>query len=170
MAFTGKEMTPRGSTAFLRHFLDKIGFSKQVELCPSLPVQVSNRGHDVASLLEVVIASIWCGANRLLTTEVMRSDDALRNIFGWKAVPVQDAYKRFFNKLNQGTNASVNQHFYSWIMRYIKFNHFTLDFDSSSITRYGNQDGAKRGYNFVASILNPRTVYPTVYEGNRRGE
>ena len=72
---------------------------------------------------------------------------ALRKIFGWKAVPSQDAYKRFFNKFNQATNARVNQHFYSWMLSNIQFNHFTLDFDSSIITRYGHQDGAKRGYN-----------------------
>jgi hypothetical protein len=32
-------------------------------------------------------------------------------------------------------------------MNNINFNHFTLDFDSSVITRYGKQEGAKKGYN-----------------------
>jgi len=147
IAFTGKEITPWGGMVFLKQFLDKIGFRRQVELCSSLPSQGSNRGHDVATLLEAFTTSIWCGANRFLHTEVTRSDDALRKIFGWKAVPGQDAYKRFFNKFNQATNARVNQHFYSWMLSNIQFNHFTLDFDSSIITRYGHQDGAKRGYN-----------------------
>jgi Transposase DDE domain group 1 len=147
IAFTSKEITPWGGMAFLKQFLDKIDFRRQVELCSSLPVQGSNRGHDVAALLEAFITSIWCGANRFLHTEVTRCDDALRSIFGWKTVPGNDAYKRYFNKFNQGTNVSVNQHFYSWMMSNIQFDHFTLDFDSSVITRYGTQDGAKRGYN-----------------------
>ena len=32
-------------------------------------------------------------------------------------------------------------------MNNINFNDFTLDFDSIVITRYGKQEGAKRGYN-----------------------
>ena len=65
------------------------------------------RDSDVASLLEAFTASIWCGANRFLHTEVTRNDAALRTIFGWKNVPGQDAYKRYFNKFTQATNAEV---------------------------------------------------------------
>lgn len=32
-------------------------------------------------------------------------------------------------------------------MSNIHFNHFTLDFDSTVVTRYGKQEGAKKGYN-----------------------
>jgi hypothetical protein len=147
IAFTNKEITPWGGMVFLKQFLDKIGFREQVCKCSSLPIQGSNRGHDVSSLLEAFIASVWCGANRFLHTELTRNDAALRDIFGWKSVPGQDAYKRYFNKFTQATNADVSQHFYSWIMSNINFNHFTLDFDSSVITRYGKQQGAKKGYN-----------------------
>jgi hypothetical protein len=147
VTFTGKEITPWGGMAFLKQFLDKIGFREQVHKCLALPTQGSNRGHDVATLLEAFTTSIWCGANRFLHTEVTRNDAALRTIFGWKAVPGQDAYKRYFNKFTQATNAEVSQHFYTWLMSNINFNHFTLDFDSTVITRYGQQEGAKKGYN-----------------------
>ena len=147
VTFTNKEITPWGGMVFLKQFLDKIGFREQVHKCSSLPIQGSNRGHDVASLLEAFTASIWCGANRFLHTEITRNDAALRTIFGWKNVPGQDAYKRYFNKFTQATNAEVGQHFYSWLMSNINFNHFTLDFDSTVITRYGKQEGAKKGYN-----------------------
>lgn len=147
ITFTNKEITPWGGMAFLRQFMDKIGFREQIDLCSSLPIQGSNRGHNVAELLEAFTASIWCGANRFMHTEVTRNDAALRTIFGWKNVPGQDAYKRYFSKFNQATNTAVSQHFYSWLMNNINFNHFTLDFDSSVITRYGKQEGAKKGYN-----------------------
>lgn len=147
IAFTNKEITPWGGMAFLRQFLDKIGFREQVGLCSSLPTQGSNRGHNIADLLEAYMVSIWCGANRFMHTEVTRNDVALRTIFGWKQVPGQDAYKRYFSKFSQTTNLDVSQHFYSWLLNNINFNHFTLDFDSSVITRYGNQEGAKKGYN-----------------------
>jgi hypothetical protein len=57
---------------------------------------------------------VW--GKSFLHTEVTRSDDALRTIFGWKTVPGQDAYKHYFNKFTQATNAQVSQHFYSWMM------------------------------------------------------
>lgn len=50
--FTNKEITPWGGMAFLKQFIDKIGFREQVFKCSSLPTQGSNRGHDIASLLE----------------------------------------------------------------------------------------------------------------------
>lgn len=147
ITYTNKEITPWGGMVFLRQFLDKIGFRDQIKLCSSLPTQGSNRGHNVFDLLEAFTASVWCGANRFMHTEVTRSDQALRTIFGWKQVPGQDAYKRYFSKFNLSTNQAVSQHFYSWLMTNINFNHFTLDFDSTVITRYGKQEGAKKGYN-----------------------
>ncbi|MEK7286013.1 MAG: transposase [Nitrospirota bacterium] len=56
---------------------------------------------------------------------------------------------RFFSKFKQSTNHNVSEYFYSWIFNHVQFNNFTLDFDSSVMTRYGAQEGAKKGYNPV---------------------
>jgi hypothetical protein len=80
-------------------------------------------------------------------TEVTRHDMALGKIFDWKHAPAQDTYKRFFSKFTQATNHKVGDYFYSWIFDNIKFYNFTLDIDSSVMTRYGGQEGAKKGYN-----------------------
>jgi hypothetical protein len=53
----------------------------------------------------------------------------------------------FFSKFTQAKNLKVGQYFYSWIFDNFKFDNFTLDIDSSVMTRYGVQDGAKKGYN-----------------------
>jgi hypothetical protein len=82
-----------------------------------------------------------------LHTEVTRHDAALGKIFNWKSTPGQDAYKRFFSKFTQSTNQKVSDYFFSWIFDNLKFDNFTLDIDSSVITRYGEQEGAKKGYN-----------------------
>jgi hypothetical protein len=71
----------------------------------------------------------------------------LVKIFDWKEAPGQDTYKRFFSKFTQVKNLNVSQYFYSWIFDNFKFDNFTLDIDSSVMTRYGFQEGAKRGYN-----------------------
>lgn len=132
---------------FLKQMLDKIGFREQINSCSSLPTQNSNRAHDVDVILESFITSIWCGANRFLHTEVTRSDQALGKIFDWKQTPAQDAYKRYFGKFTQGINQEVGKHFFSWFFLNLHLNYFTLDIDSSVVTRHGDQQGAKKGYN-----------------------
>lgn len=145
--YTNKEITPWGGMVFMRQMLDKMGFRKVVSAQPDLPVSGSNRGYSSSTIIEAFIVSIWCGANRFLHTEVTRHDSALSKIFNWKRTPGQDTYKRFFNKFTQATNQRVSDYFYSWIFDNVTFNNFTLDCDSSVMTRYGSQQGSKKGYN-----------------------
>ena len=41
----------------------------------------------------------------------------------------------------------MSDYFFRWIIENYQYDNFTLDFDSSVLTRYGSQEGAKRGYN-----------------------
>lgn len=147
ISYTSKEITPWGGMVFLNQMLQKIGFRDQISNCKDLPQPGSNRGHKVTTIIEAFITSVWCGANRFLHTEVTRHDIALGKIFDWDEIPAQDAYKRFFAKFDQATNQRVSDYFYSWIFDNFKFDNFTLDIDSSVMTRYGEQEGAKKGYN-----------------------
>jgi len=147
IGYTSKEITPWGGMVFLKQMMNKIGFRKLVEANPDLPESKSNRGYKTSTIVEGFITSIWCGANRFMHTEVTRHDVALGKIFDWKEAPAQDTYKRFFSKFSQVTNQKVSDYFYSWIFDNFQFNNFTLDIDSSVMTRYGSQKGAKRGYN-----------------------
>ena len=70
VAFTNKKITPLSGMVFLSEFLNKIRFREQVDTCLSLPIQGSNRGHNVGDLLEAFTASVWCGGNRFMYTEV----------------------------------------------------------------------------------------------------
>ena len=82
-----------------------------------------------------------------MRTEVTRADNALGKIFDWKQTPGKDAYKRYFKKFIQPINQSVSKHFFTWFFQNITVDHFTLDIDSTIMTRYGSQHGAKKGYN-----------------------
>jgi hypothetical protein len=145
--FTGKEVTPWGGMVFLKQFLDRMGFSSKVASCGFLPLPGSNRGYPPSALLEAFVCSVWCGATKFIHTECTRSDSALGRIFGWGKVPAQDAYKRFFGKFTQTDNLRVADYFFRWLMDSYRYDNFTLDFDSSVLTRYGEQEGARRGYN-----------------------
>ena len=147
ISFTNKEITPWGGTVLLKQMLDKIGFRSQIESNLDLPVSGSNRGYKTSTIVEGFITSIWCGANRFLHTEVTRHDNALGKIFDWARTPGQDTYKRFFSKFTQTTNQKVSDSLYSWIFDNFQFDNFTLDIDSSVMTRYGHQEGSKKGYN-----------------------
>jgi len=147
LSFTNKEITPWGGMVFLKQMLDKISFREHIENCSSLPTQDSNRAYDISVILESFITGIWCGATRFLHTEITRSDRALGKIFDWKNTPAQDAYKRYFGKFTQTTNQEVSHHFFSWFFDNLRLNYFTLDIDSTVMTRYGEQQGAKKGYN-----------------------
>jgi hypothetical protein len=147
ISYTSKEITPWGGMVFLKQMLQNIGFRELIENNADLPVSGSNRGYKTSIIIEGFITSIWCGANRFLHTEVTRHDAALGKIFDWKNTPGQDTYKRFFSKFTQTTNQKVSDYFYSWIFDNVKFDNFTLDIDSSVMTRYGEQEGAKKGYN-----------------------
>lgn len=147
ISYTSKEITPWGGMVFLKRMLEKTAFRELIRKNPDLPQSGSNRGYNTAVIIEAFITSIWCGANRFLHTEVTRNDAALAQIFNWQKAPGQDTYKRFFGKFNQVTNQKVSDYFYSWIFDNFKFDNFTLDIDSSVMTRYGSQQGAKKGYN-----------------------
>lgn len=147
LSFSNQDITPWGGMVLLKQMLDKMGFRSHLEFCKDLPTQNSNRGYKVSTILESFITSIWCGANRFMHTEFTRSDNALGKIFGWSETPAQDVYKRYFKKFTQATNQNVSKYFFTWFFQNINIDYFTLDIDSTIMTRYGRQHGAKKGYN-----------------------
>jgi hypothetical protein len=147
ISYTDKEITPWGGMVLLKQMLQKMGLKKVIAHCPDLPIPKSNRGYQPSLIIESFLVSIWSGANRFLHTEVTRHDKALGDIFGWKQTPGQDTFKRFFGKFTQSINQRVSTHFYSWMFDNVQFDNYTMDCDSSVMTRYGTQQGAKKGYN-----------------------
>jgi len=148
ISFTNKEITPWAGLGFLRQMMDKMDFRNEISECSVLPQPGSNRGYKAIDIIESFMVSVWCGANRFLHTEITRHDKALGKIFGWKRTPGNDTYKRFFRKFNIEKSSLLSDHLFGWIFKNINFNRFTLDCDSSVITRYGTQQqGSAKGYN-----------------------
>jgi hypothetical protein len=145
--FTDKEITPWGGMILLKNMLQQTGIKQAIEKCPELPQPGSNRGYDPITIIVSFIVSVWCGANRFLHTEIVRQDVPLRRIFEWKQIPGQDVYKRYFGKFRQKTNQEAFNYLFAWFFSQLQFTDYTIDFDSSVMTRYGKQEGARRGYN-----------------------
>ena len=145
--FTDKAITPWGGLVLLKNMLDRIKFDTVIDSCPDLPPVGSNRGYSPRVIIESFIVNVWCGATRFLHTEIGRHDYPLTEIFSWKRHPGQDTYKRFFKKFSLSRNSAVFGYFYQWFFRNLKMDEATLDIDSTIFTRYGNQEGASKGYN-----------------------
>lgn len=114
----------------------------------SLPVQCSNRGYDPVQLITQFIISIWFGASRYEHLEVTRFDGVIQQLFGWKSMAGHRAFVRYFQKFSMEDNAAVFSYLYKWFFNNLAFDNFTIDLDSSVVTRYGEQQqGAATGYN-----------------------
>lgn len=146
IAYTDKEITAYGGIVLLKKMLDKMSFNEELNNLP-LPQPGSNRGYDPVQLILQFIVSIWCGANRFEHLEVTRFDGVIQQLFGWERMAGHRAFVRFFEKFDLETNDTVFHLLYQWFFNNLLFDNYTLDFDSSVLTRYGNQQGAKTGYN-----------------------
>jgi hypothetical protein len=144
--FTDKEITPWGGIAILQKMMDKMSFLQVLNDAP-LPAQGSNRGYDPVQLIVQFIISIWSGASRYEHLEVTRFDGVIQQMFGWKSMAGHRAFARYFQKFSMEDNAQVFTYLYQWFFNNLAFDNFTLDLDSSVVTRYGEQQGAAKGYN-----------------------
>lgn len=147
ISFSNQEVTPWLGLLFLKTMMDKMGFKEHLSDATMLPNPKSNRGYKPSTIIESFLVSVWCGANRFLHTEITRHDKALCKIFGWKQAPGHDTFVRFFKKFDFERSSHLSDHFFSWIFNNIQFNNITLDCDSTILTRYGDQQGAVKGYN-----------------------
>ena len=130
----------------MKQMLYKIGIKESLERM-ELPKQGSNRGYNPIQLIINFWVGIWCGANRYEHLEVTRRDEIIREIFEWKKMSGHKAMERYLEKFNYGINQEVFTRMYQWFFGNMKFDNYTLDCDSTIMTRYGEQEGAAKGYN-----------------------
>jgi len=146
IVFTDKEITPWSGMIFMKKLLDRTGILTRL-VAAHLPGQGSNRGYDPIQLITCFLVSIWCGANRFEHLEISRFDEVLRRIFGFKHMAGHKAYQRYFKKFTIATNQKIFTKISQWFFSQVRLDNYTLDVDSTVLTRYGSQQGAKRGYN-----------------------
>lgn len=144
--FVDQCVTPWGGMKEMKELVDKTGISRKLSEI-GLPEGKSNNHFGAVELIESFWVSIWIGCFRFSHTAVVRLDEVLRQIFGWKRVASGTTFGRFFKKFTPSLNHSVFIELYSWFFEQLQFDNYTLDVDSSVITRYGAQEGSKKGYN-----------------------
>ena len=146
ISYSGKQVTPFGGMSLMKRFVDQTGIRAYLgEL--ELPEPQSNAGYDPKVMVESFWLSIWTGASRYIHCDWLRYDKTLQSIFGFSRMPSQSTYSRFFGRFSQAKNTSVFPKLQDWFISQLGIDTLTIDFDSTVITRYGNQQGSAKGYN-----------------------
>ena len=130
----------------MKEVLERSGVREQLKRL-DLPQPGSNCGYAAIDILESFMVCVWLGGVRFSHTAFVRFDEVLKEIFGWKRVASISTFTRFFRKFSNKRNNAVFPALHQWFFGEIPLKKCTLDVDSSVLTRYGEQEGARAGYN-----------------------
>jgi hypothetical protein len=144
--FTDKPVTPWGGLRLVQEMLLRMKF-REALASSGLPQPRSNRGYDPVVMMEAFLVCVWIGGVRFSHTSVVRFDKALCDIFGWKRVASVSTFTRWFRRFKREEVDQVFNFLGSWFWNQLSPRTVTLDLDSSTITRYGEQEGVIKGYN-----------------------
>ena len=144
--YSSKPVTPFGGMSLMKRFVDQVGIREKLETL-NLPQPGSNRGYDPKQIVESFWLGIWTGASRYIHCDWLRYDQVLQSIFGWDTMPSQSTYSRFFGRFSQSLNTEIFPQLQHWFFEQLNIGSLTVDFDSTVITRYGDQQGSAKGYN-----------------------
>ncbi len=143
--FTDKRFTPWGGLRVLEELLRRLGW-EQVLACAPLPQPGSNRGIDPVLMVKGLWVTIWAGGGRFAHTVLVRFDGALRGIFGLSQVGAVCTFTRFFRRFGRKEVEEVFEHLSGWLWGSIRGGIWTVDLDSTVLTRFGHQEGSQLGY------------------------
>jgi len=144
--YSDKKVTPFGGMKLLKDFIDTTNIIDDLRSV-NIPYPQSNAGIDPIDIIQGFWLSIFTGASRYIHADWLRYDTVLQEIFQIKRLPSQATYSRFFHKFSWEKNEEVFALLQQKFLSQIDVGALTIDLDSSVITRYGNQEGAKKGYN-----------------------
>ena len=145
-SFTDKKFTAWGGLRIFEEMLRRLGWEQGLSAAP-LPQPGSNRGIDPVLMVQGFLVTIWTGGGRFAHTALVRFDTALRAIFGLSQVASVSTFTRFFRRFGPEEIDKVFNHLSGWLWERVKGGSWTVDLDSSVLTRYGKQEGSKLGYN-----------------------
>jgi hypothetical protein len=143
---TGRAMTPFGGLAALIELLRQLDFLQAVR--QHLPFRYrSNNVIAPEHTLLAFLLGVAAGARRFAHLQMLRCDEALRQLCGVEAFPSDDTVRNFFRRFGQGQVQQFFLPLWRWLLEQQSARSCLLDLDSTVFQRYGQQAGAVRGYN-----------------------
>ena len=145
--FTDRKISPWGGLKYFHKTYVTSGI-KDVMAGVPWPERGSNRGYDPLDIVEGFMTSVVLGARRLEHSGMLRTDEVVREIFGWrKGMASASTFSRFFGKFTKEMNRDIFPQIMRETLKQVPMRYMTLDMDASVFTRYGDQEGAELGYN-----------------------
>jgi hypothetical protein len=144
-------MTAYGGFALIAAFFRQIGFAEMIE--QALPVTESSpNGMGIYGKIVAYATMIFAGAERFSHLVYPGNKEILARLFGAARLPAAaTTLTRLFTKVRNLTGAeTLSQNVWGYLSGLLPWESIREDwltFDSSVLPRYGNQEGAKRGYN-----------------------
>ena len=153
ITFTKKAITSWGGiSSVVAKLLEVLEFRSWVE--KEIPViESSNNAKGIYEKVLATFLTVLCGGERFSHLSWWgHGVEAIKECFGVEWVPkASSSLTRFWGKINtQHLSEQVSSAARELAVAIIKWQNIdeeTLNLDSSVLTRYGNQEGAKRGYN-----------------------
>jgi hypothetical protein len=145
--FSDKKISPWGGMRLIKEFHDRVGLHDKFRQLP-LHEPGSAVGVKHYEILESFMMSVILGAGNCYGASQISYDEVLKEIFQWeKGMPSQSSLSRFFPKYDQDMSDVIFSELLTWWFTQLGHKNLTLDVDSTVITRFGNQEGAEKGYN-----------------------
>jgi hypothetical protein len=146
--FTDRKISPWGGIKYFQQVFVRSGIRDYISSVDGLPQPGSNRGYQTIDLIEGFLTSVILGARRLEHCGMLRTDEVIRQIYGWqKGMGSASTFQRFFHKFDDGLNAKLFWPIMKFVLSRVAIGFMTIDLDSSVIPRYGKQQKAEVGYN-----------------------
>lgn len=148
ITFTEKPVTAYGGLALFVAFAERIGLAPK--LAEALPfVLTSPNATPPHHIVLAFLAGVLAGARRFAQLAVLRVDTPVRQLFGLRRFPSTATFTRFFRRFTQKTVTTTFEALFTWCRERLpsRPEGYTLDLDSSVFERYGQQEGALKGYN-----------------------
>jgi hypothetical protein len=151
IGYTTKKLTPYGGFVLIAKYFEKIELRSALKGMMPFEYTSPNRIKPEDKLIGFM-AVLLAGASRFSHMMHLGNADVLRDMFGLERVSlVGSTITRFFNKItHMGQTNELAEKCWNYLKTLINWQELESDwlsFDSTVITRYGEQEGAKKGYN-----------------------
>lgn len=145
--YTSKPLSGWGGLSLIFEYLERIGFCEELRAGVKEMKQSNNRVESFDVVL-TFLSTVLMGGSRFAHVQRVFQDEVVRRITGAKRLGSEDTVRRFFLSLSQSEAEDLYtalQRFTSTLMlRHIQED--VLDLDSTILERYGQQEGASKGY------------------------
>ena len=144
---TNKALTGWGGLTLFSEFISSIGLRDELERILPNKKESPNQISGIDTVL-ALLATVLMGGDRFAHVERVRADEVVHAIIGAGRLPSADSTRRYFASLTKSECEAVYEALQKFIGGLLIRRHSedVLDLDSTTLERYGSQEGVGKGY------------------------